>query len=252
MIGRRARLLALVLLGLAAAWPPGPGLAAQLKVSPIRLILGPDNPVTVLTLGNSDSKPVLLHLSLKAWSHPNGEDRYLDTGDALVNPMIFELQPGEQQLVRVGLARPMPLERELSYRLFVRQVPKETQHTKRRITTLLNLSLPLFVEPAEALPPDLAWRVAPHSAGKVAVQVENKGNLHAVVSSIALNRQNGEQVASFDRRIYVLPGQRRELVVPSDQVGVAERLTLIAVSKRGRVETALRFGTVSPVEEALR
>ncbi len=252
MIGRQANLLALVLLVLTLAWLPGPGLAAQLKVSPVRLNLGPDNPVTVLTLGNTDSEPVLLHLRLKAWGHPDGEDRYVDTGDVLVNPMIFELQPGEQQLVRVGLTRPMPMERELSYRLFIKQVPKETRDTKRRITTLLTLSLPLFVEPADALPPDLAWRVEPHSAGKVAVQVENRGNLHAVVSSIALTRQNGEQVASIDRRIYVLPGHRRELVVPSDHVGVAERLTLTAESKRGRVQTALRVGTVSPVEEALR
>ncbi len=242
----------LLLLSLGILWVPRPGDAAQLKISPVRVELGFDRPVEVVTVANPGKEPMLVQVRLRHWSHPEGRDLYADSRDVVVNPMVFELQPGEQQIVRVGLARPMAAEKELSYRLFVQQLPNRGVGEAHAITTLLSLALPLFVAPRELLPPDLAWRVEPKSATEVAVQIENKGNLHAEISSIALSRQNGEQVASIDRRIYVLPGQRREVVVPGQNLNIAERLTLTAESKRGRIETALRVGTVAPVEEAFR
>jgi fimbrial chaperone protein len=252
MTTTKTRTIFLLLLGLGTLCLPGPGEAAQLKVSPIRVELGVDRPVEVVTLANPGKEPMLVQVRLRQWSHPTGQDVYADSRDVLVNPMVFELQPGEQQVVRVGLTKPMAAEKELSYRLFVQQLPNQGVGEARAVTTLLSLALPLFIAPRELLPPDLAWRVEPKSATEVAVQIENKGNLHAEISSIALNRQNGEQVASIDRRIYVLPGQRREVVVPGDNLNVAERLTLTAASKHGRIETALRVGTVAPVEEAFR
>lgn len=249
----KTRAIFVLLLGLGVLWAPRPGDAAELKISPVRVELGADRPVEVVTVGNPGMEPVLLQVRLRHWSHPDGKDLFADSRDVVVNPMVFELQPGEQQVVRVGLARPMVSAKELAYRLFVEQLPgSRGPNEGRGIATLLTLALPLFVAPREILPPDLAWRLEPKSATEVAVQIENKGNLHAEVSSIALSRQNGEQIASIDRRIYVLPGQRREVIVPVGSLNFAERLTLTAESKRGRIETALRFGRAAPVEEALR
>lgn len=248
----KTRAIFLLLLSLGILWLPLPGNAAQLKITPVRVELGVDRPVEVVTVANPGKEPMLVQVRLRQWSHPLGQDVYADSRDVVVNPMVFELQPGEQQVVRVGLTRPMTAERELSYRLFVQQLPNQAAVGPRQINTLLSLALPLFVVPQEILPPDLAWRVEPKSATEVAVQIENKGNLHAEISSIALSRQNGEQVASIDRRIYVLPGQRREVVVPVGSLNFAERLTLTADSKRGSIKTALRFGKVAPVEEAFR
>jgi fimbrial chaperone protein len=253
MISLKPRALALFLLGLCAALPPGPGTAAELKVSPLRITLGTDNPVDVVTVGNPGSEPVLLQVRLRAWSHPDGQDRFEDSRDVLANPTVFELEPGQQQVVRVGLTRPLAGARELSYRLFIQQLPRQAAEKPRQVSTLLTLALPLFVAPRDALPPDLAWRVEPRSATEIAVRVENRGNTHAEISSLALSRQGGEQVAALDRRIYVLPGQRRELVLPGNVLGAAERLILSASTRgSGRVETALRVGTVAPVEEAQR
>ncbi|MDH3474833.1 MAG: fimbria/pilus periplasmic chaperone [Rhodospirillales bacterium] len=253
MISMKPRAIAIFLLGLCAALPPGPGTAAELKISPLRLTLGTENPIDVVTVANPGSEPVLLQVRLRAWSHPDGQDRFEDSRDVLANPTVFELEPGQQQVVRVGLTRPLSGTRELSYRIFIQQLPRQDAEKSRQVSTLLTLALPLFVAPRDSLPPNLAWRVEPRSATEIAVQVENRGNTHAEVSSLALSRQGGEQVAAFDRRIYVLPGQRRELVLPGGALGVAERLTLTASTGRdGRIETALRVGTVAPVEEALR
>jgi P pilus assembly chaperone PapD len=37
---------------------------------------------------------------LKQWSHRDGPDEFQDSRDVLLNPMIFELDPGAEQIVR--------------------------------------------------------------------------------------------------------------------------------------------------------
>ncbi|MDH3916881.1 MAG: fimbria/pilus periplasmic chaperone [Rhodospirillales bacterium] len=248
----RPLLIALILLGVLVLLPPRSVEAGQLKVSPIRLDLRAEEPISTVTVSNSADEPVLLHLSVQAWDHTTGNDRYLDTRDLLLNPMIFELGPGQQQLVRIGLARPLSNERERAYRLFIREVPQQAHQKTRQITTVLNLSLPVFVAPEQADAPLLIWRLEQTSATRLALQVENRGNLHAVVSTIALQRQSGESLASIDRRFYVLPGQARRWDVPGSLAGPDESVTLTASSRRGPLQAALSLGVSTTVEEALR
>jgi fimbrial chaperone protein len=248
----RSPLIALILLGVLVLLPPRPIEAGQLKVSPVRLDLRAEEPISAVTVGNPGAQPVLLHLSVQAWDHVTGSDRYLDTRDLLLNPMIFELEPGQQQLVRIGLARPMGNERERAYRLFIREVPQRARQKTRQIITVLNLSLPVFVAPVQAGAPLLIWRLEQTSAARLTLQVENRGNLHAVVSTIALQRQNGESLASIDRRFYVLPGQARRWDVPGSLAGPGESVTLTASSRRGPLQAALSLGISTTVEEALR
>ncbi len=251
-MGTRASLIALILLGGLALLPPRSVEAGQIKVSPIRLDLDADNPVSVLTVSNPGAEPMLLHLQVQAWDHVTGSDRYLETRDVLLNPLIFRLQPGQQQLVRLGLARPLGSERERAYRLFVREVPERSRQNKREITTILNISLPVFVAPREGAAPLLVWRLERTSATGLTLWVENRGKLHAEVSSIALQRQSGDRLAAIDRRVYVLPGQSRRLDVPIRLANPDEPVTLTASSRRGPLQAALSLGTSTTVEEALR
>jgi len=248
----RPQVIALILLGLWGAWLPRPSEAGQIKLSPIRIDLSAASPVGVVTVGNPSGEPILLHLRLKAWSHRNGTDEFQDSRDVLLNPMIFELGPGEDQVVRIGLTHPLRGERESSFRLFIQEVPDRASRKQQNIATQLRVSLPLFVAPKDPVPPDLAWRLVPRSPTELALLVENRGNLHAEVFSIAVLRPNGEPVTAIDQRVYVLPGQGREWVVPGGTITKEDLLTLTANTRQGRVETALRLGSPSPIEEALR
>lgn len=232
--------------------PPRSLEAGQLKVSPVRLDLSVDAPVSAVTVSNPAAQPVLLHLSVQAWDHVTGSDRYQDTRNLLLNPMIFELEPGQRQLVRIGLARSLNNELERAYRLFIREVPRRARQKTRQITTVLNLSLPVFVAPMQADAPRLVWRVEQTSATRQALKVENRGNLHAVVSSIALKRQSGEALASIDRRFYVLPGQLRRWELTGRVAAQGEPLTLTASSRRGPLRMALGLGTGATIEETFR
>jgi fimbrial chaperone protein len=108
----RVTLAALILLVMSVLSPPRSAEGGQLKVSPIRLDLGAEAPISAVTVSNPADEPMLLHLSIQAWDHAGGSDRYRDTRDLLLNPMIFELEPGQKQLVRIGLARPLNNENE--------------------------------------------------------------------------------------------------------------------------------------------
>lgn len=250
MTTRTAQRLSLILLCLAALWPPDAVEAGQLKVSPIRVELDADRPLGVITVGNPSDQPVLLHLRISEWNHLGGHDVFSDTRDVLLNPMIFELQPQQEQLVRIGLIRPNTSQRERAFRLFVQEVPAGPAVQKRRIATYLKISLPVFLAPAKPDVPILTWHLEPKSAEELVLRVENQGNQHAEIDSVSLLRPNGKPVAAIDRRTYVLAGQQRKWTIPADGFDHREFLTLTAASDRGTVRTALKLGRSGPVEEA--
>lgn len=250
MITATARRLSFILLCLAALWPPDAVQAGQLKVSPIRVELGADQPLGMITVGNPGDEPVLLHLKVSEWSHRGGQDVFSDSRDVLLNPMIFELQPQQEQLVRIGLMKPNTSGRERAFRLFVQEVPAGPVVQKRRIATYLRISLPLFVAPAKPDVPILTWRLEPKSAEELVLRVENQGNQHAEIDSVSLLRADGKPVAAIDRRTYVLAGQPRQWTIPADVFDHGELLTLTAASNRGTFRAALKLERGGPVEEA--
>lgn len=250
MITRTARRLSVILLCLAALGPPDAVEAGQLKVTPVRVELDADRPLGVITVGNPGDEPVLLHLRIREWNHRGGQDVFSDTRDVLLNPMIFELQPQQEQLVRIGLIKPNTSERERAFRLFVQEVPSGPVVQKRRIATYLRISLPLFVAPAKPDVPILTWHLEPKSAEELVLRVENRGNQHAEINSVSLLRANGKPVAAIDRRTYILAGQPRQWTIPAGSFDHRELLTLTAASDRGTVRAALKLGQDGPVEEA--
>ena len=252
MIHPRPQVIALVLLSLWVVWLPRPSDAGEIKISPIRVDLSAAKPIGVLTVANPSDEPILLHLRLKQWSHRHGPDQFQDSRDVLLNPMIFELDPGEEQVVRIGLTHPLREERESSFRLFIQEVPDSSQPKTQNVATQLKVSLPVFVAPRDPVPPDLDWRLIRRSATELALRVVNRGNLHGEIYSIAVLQSNGEPFAFVDQRSYVLPGQSREWVLPAGSVTEEDLLTLTANMREGGVETVLRLGTPSAIEEALR
>lgn len=224
--------------------------AGQLKVSPVRLDLSAAQPLGVLKVGNTGQEESLIHIRVRAWNHRTGRDAFDESRDVLVNPMIFKLGPGEDQLIRVGLRRPSAGDSEIAYRVFIQEVPEGKPKLKQRVTTYLRISLPLFVAPREPDAPILVWSVEPRSPEEMLLKVENQGNLHSQISSFALLRQTGEALTEVEGRTYVLPGQGREWIVPRKAMGDNEILTLASKDlTEGAKRTALRLSGPASVEQ---
>ena len=58
-----------------------------------------------------------------SWSQVEGKDVYTATREVLANPPIFTVPAGGSQLVRIGLRRAPNTQRELTYRIFMQELP---------------------------------------------------------------------------------------------------------------------------------
>ncbi|MCK5898492.1 MAG: molecular chaperone [Methylococcales bacterium] len=132
--------------------------AASLGVSPTTITLNPSQKTGTLTVINKGDKVVNLQLSAKSWDmDDNGKFIQTDTGDFVLYPKILTIAPHKQGNVRVGYMGKLP-KVEKAYRLFVEEIPpikaksEETGKIQAGLSTILKLSMPLYVVPTDTIP----------------------------------------------------------------------------------------------------
>ncbi len=239
MTRRRAALL--LLASVCFAWPFAAG-AASLVVSPLRLSLSPQNARGVINVHNPEASPVLVQAQGFLWTQENGEDRLTAARDLIVVPPVFTLQPGGEQVIRVGFRRPPEAKGELSYRVILSQVPDETDPAEG-VTFILRLSLPVFVTPpsAEAKP---EWSAEALGQSEVRIKLHNPGSAHLRITKIAIlsPSQGEEPLADRATIAYVLAKATREWILPLSRPLSGDSLLLQVETNRGDVEEILPVG----------
>lgn len=201
------KLVTLALLA-SAAWPL---LAASFNVSPIRVGLSAQRPIVPLSVRNEGDEPMVVQVQVLRWSQQDGEDVYTSTTDILATPPIVTVPPRATQIVRVGLRRSADPERELSYRVYLAEVPATPAPGATRVHVALRIGLPVFVTGAPAPKPALSWTVAPSEDGAATLRVKNDGNAHAQIANVRLlSGAEREMLARSPQPAYVLPGNTRE------------------------------------------
>lgn len=202
MLARALRLTVFALAFLLAGI--GTASAGSFQVSPVRATLSPGKPVSSQTLRNTGSEPVVLKLEVMGWSQQQGKDVYTPTREILATPLIFTVPAGGTQLVRVGLRRALDAQRELTYRLFLQEVPPPKPGFKG-LQKILRIGVPVFITPAAVQPPVLAWRIYRTREGKLEVGLTNNGNAHVKVANLRLVRADGGELGKQQIAAYVLP-----------------------------------------------
>ena len=209
MIASRWRPLLLaistVLLGAIAAGSPAS--AGSFKVNPVNLAMPADRSTTSLSLANSGSEPVSVRVLTYRWTQVGGDDVYTESTNVIVSPPIFTLDPGQAQLVRVGLRDRRPGE---AYRVVFEEIPRQGA-SGPVVQVALRLDLPLYVEAAGAKP-NVAWQAWRDGAGAITFEATNSGARHQKVLSIGLDRADGEAVLTREMGV-VLPSSSRRWVV---------------------------------------
>jgi len=186
--------------------------AAGFSVSPIRVNLTPENnKVMSLRVHNSSNELVALQAEVMAWNQKDGQDLYESkTRDILVTPPIFTVPPGESQIIRVGLRRHLDLNQELSYRLFLQELPPPIPNKFQGLQMVMRMSLPVFVAPATGqASSDLSWRIHQVNKGNLLLESHNRGNGHAQVTELRLKLPDGQELVQKNNT-YILPGSKKE------------------------------------------
>lgn len=219
-----------------------PAFAADLQVSPIRIILDSQNPNAVMTLINRGDSDTLLQLSVMSWTQEATGDVLTPTREILANPGVFLLKGGEQQVARFAL-RVAPDIKERSYRIVVQEVPR--QRVENGLSTVLRLMVPVFV-PAPNPAVSVEWSARQGPQG-LEILAHNVGNTHVQIKTIKLTG-GATAPASKTVNLYVLPGATGTIrMPPAKPVAAGTVLQLAAESDQTAFSASVRVGAAEGV-----
>ena len=177
--------LAVILCGLAL--PAHTLLASSFRVTPIRVDLNSRVSSSLMTLTNDSPDELRFQISAFEWSQAEGtgEMNLTPTKDVVFFPALLTVKPGEERKVRVG-STVKSGDVEKTYRIFFEELPPLTTPettTGSEVKIITKLGVPIFIEPAKSL---VVGEIpnASMSAGKLAFDVKNNGNVHFLARSV--------------------------------------------------------------------
>jgi fimbrial chaperone protein len=190
-----------VLLSAAAA----SAVAASFGLSPLALSIGAKELSGAVVVTNTGKEELVVQARAYAWTQAGKEAR-ADTRDLLLNPPIFKLAAGEQQLVRVASRTPPAADSERAYRVVFSEVVTEPSKAPGfRITVAMDI--PVYIEPLAAAAPAMAWRLQGN-----ALVAENTGGRHYRLREVQL--VDSTAVMHTIPRLVVLARSRLEVELP--------------------------------------
>lgn len=219
-----------------------PAHAGGFTIMPVRLELSNERRVGSFTIRNDADSPVTVDVRSVAWAQTAGGDEYSPTRDIILTPTIFSLDPGVSQVVRVGLRREPDHSEELSYRVFVTEIPAAPQAGRAGVAMTLRLSVPLFLKPKIEAKPELQWRLQRDDSGGLRLAARNNGTAHVQLANLQL-RRGTRVVARQPSPAYLLPGRERDwpLQIESHFAPGEEPLLLEGYSDAGDVSTEVHL-----------
>ena len=186
--------------------------AGAFSLSPVGLSIPKGDSSGSVVAENTSGAPLVIQVRAQAWRQAGGKDIRDDTRDLIVNPPIFKLAPGEQQLVRIASRTGPPPDLERAYRVtFTEIVPKDAPQPESGFRLALAMDIPVYVEPAAPAAPVIRWQ-AERTTDGVRLIVENSGNVHyriveavVAVAGRVLAKPGSIVVLPRSTKVYELP-----------------------------------------------
>jgi fimbrial chaperone protein len=158
-----------------------------------------------------------MQLEVLNWSQEEGNDVFTPTRELIVNPPIFTIPAGGSQLIRVGLRRAPDAQRELTYRIFLQELPPPPNPDFNGTKMLMRVSLPVFVLPKVAAKPVLRWHAVRTSDGALKISLTNSGNAHIQIANFSLSLPGSAQPwITQQTSDYVLIGKSLDWILPAN------------------------------------
>ncbi len=219
--------------------------AGSFMVDPTRIELGQGQLSATLTIRNDDKEPSVIRVEARAWDQDGEQDKFETSKEILVTPPIITVAPGGDQIVRIALRRPLDPAKELSYRIFLQEVPPPPRPGFNGLQVALRISLPVFAKPATGIAPKAGWKVAYQAKDHaLRVSLANKGNAHLQLQEFKFSAPGSEAVLALQQTsVYLLPGKTRDWTIklaPTVRV-TGDRLRLRASTDAGDMDQELEL-----------
>lgn len=201
--------------------------AADVTLMPVTVKLDKQNDRATVQVMNNGSEPVIMQAEAIAWTRVDGKDLDGPTSDLIVNPPVFTVQPGQTQVLRLGLRRGQELAQEGTYRIVLREVPmpraSDAMNVAGSVRVLVALRVPVYVAPVQVSRKE-AWSVSREANGDLVAQVSNTGNVHLKVGELRLQGEGGEAMAVLAQKgaaSVIFPGEQRVFRLKAGEAKVA-------------------------------
>lgn len=221
--------------------------AGHFEVRPVRVELSHPQDIGSLELGNQGTETLTIQTEVRSWSQEAGHSVYAESEALLVSPPIFTVEPGERQVVRIGLRRQVDQASEQTYRVFFSELPSahdESSPSATGVDIALRLAIPVFVAPPSLHEPPLEGTLQPLADGQFELSLRNPGNVHVQIRQLDCQGAPRSPTAHGQRVIgYLLPGAERSFRVDEDHPSVTrgqDACPLLADTDRGPREVDLR------------
>lgn len=188
--------------------------AADISLMPVNVKLDRFNDRATVQVINNGAEPVVMQADAIAWTRVDGRDVDGPTSDIIVNPPIFTIQPGQTQVLRVGLRRAQELQQEASYRMVLREIPMprlaDVGQVAGQVRVLVALRVPVFVAPAKVQRQE-NWSLRRDGNGELVASVTNTGNVHLKVGELRVQGEGsqGRTLALQGANAVIFPGEQR-------------------------------------------
>jgi fimbrial chaperone protein len=180
--------------------------AASFGLTPTGLSIANRELSGSVVVTNTGTEEVVIQARPYAWSQ-SGQESRAETRDLLLNPPIFKLAAGEQQLVRVASrAAPLP-DTERAYRVVFSEVPPQPTGAQSGFRITLAMDIPVYIEPTQATRSNVAWR---RESGHLVA--ENSGGKHFRLREVQI--LDGAKVVHTVPRIAVLARSSLQIELP--------------------------------------
>lgn len=211
--------------------------AGSYGINPVKLTLSAQNPTQIMTVRNDGDQAAVMQVELAAWSQANDQEVYTPSRELLATPPIFTLPTGASQIIRIGLRRAPDRQRELTYRMFLQEVPPPAKADAVGLQVALRISVPVFVAPPDPVKPVLHWQAVRLDKHTLKVGVSNTGNGHDHLSAYSIYRTgSAKPILAQQLFAYLLPGATHYWMLPTDTMpDPGEHLRVLANTETGEV-----------------
>ena len=183
---------------------------AQVSISPVRVDLSDQRSKTVVQISNQQDTTASYQVEVVAWSQTDTQrEVYSPTEEIVAVPPLFTLQPGQEQIVRIGMLTEADPLVERSYRMFVTELasPQEQEQQTSGVNMRLRLGIPVFVAPNAPPNATLDHFDSEQVDGQLFMHLRNSGNTHVRISEVQYLGQGMVEPRTESAAIYILSGQ---------------------------------------------
>lgn len=215
--------------------------SAQVALSPVRVDLSDDHDKGIVRVSSQADSTLSYQVEVVSWSQ-SGEQReiYAPTEDILAVPPLFTLEPGDEQVVRIGMLIDADPAKERAYRMFITELaaPQEEESETTGVNMRLRLGIPVFVAPRAIPNATLTHVGSEYAEGRLFMHMKNSGNTHVRISEVRFQAPGMAEAQVESAALYLLAGQAAPVQVGLPEGNRFGKVTLVT-DTLGVVEYAL-------------